>query len=356
MASSEVSQRPRRLMLVSVPRTASNLLAKILNIAQQPDVLSNEAAGYFFHPAFSATALGGYLSTPSTEWTDEQKQTLRSIFQGCVNTIEEHAERAEKANKILFAKEHAGSLFSPAAFEKWQTGDSKANDELFDALRLEFPEKFGPHTFSPSSQSMLSDEYLRLWQYVFIIRHPALAWPSLRRCQRKIVEAEITKGLDQTDEQKRDVSLSNMTMRWTRLLFDWFCDQGFKPTPLIVDANDLINHPEIAARLCEQTGMDANAVQYEWDNMEKRSEDWKTGNNVDDATHDRNIALAKIMLGTLENSTGVIKQKVSSDIDISKEAEQWRVEFGEEDAKFIEKAVRDSMPDYEYLMAHRITV
>jgi hypothetical protein len=43
-------------------------------------------------------------------------------------------------------------------------------------------------------------------------------------------------------------------------------------------------------------------------------------------------------------------------IDIDAEAAKWKVEFGEEIAQMIEKAVRDSMPDYEYLKARRITV
>ena len=61
------------------------------------------------------------------------------------------------------------------------------------------------------------------------------------------------------------------------------------------------------------------------------------------------------MMSSLSASKGVIKDKAPANIDIAAEAAKWKVEFGEEVAQIIEKAVWDSMPDYEYLKSKRIT-
>lgn len=62
------------------------------------------------------------------------------------------------------------------------------------------------------------------------------------------------------------------------------------------------------------------------------------------------------MLSTPNGPAGAIKDKAPGCIDISAEAAKWSVEFGEEAARFLEKAVVDSMSDYEYLKCHRMTL
>jgi hypothetical protein len=63
-----------------------------------------------------------------------------------------------------------------------------------------------------------------------------------------------------------------------------------------------------------------------------------------------------VMLSTLLGSTGVIKDKTPTVVDVAAEAKQWKEEFGEELAYMLETTVRDAMPDYEYLRSRRITV
>jgi hypothetical protein len=200
---------------------------------------------------------------------------------------------------------------------------------------------------------MFSDEYLRSFKMVFIIRHPALAWPSMYRAMQKL---EVSGMID--DDGVRGASVSNMTMHWTRLLYDWCMEQPDAPVPPpVVDAHDLIHNPEIVLELCEQTGLDKSVVQFEWaDKPEKKSLQWAC-HNPDAGAEEVKMHqhAASVMLSTLENSSGIVKDKAPEIIDITAEAVKWKKEFGDKVGELIEKSVRDSMPDYEYLKARRIT-
>ncbi|KAJ5672260.1 hypothetical protein N7507_001387 [Penicillium longicatenatum] len=354
--TSTVPATPRRLLLVSIPRTASNLLLKILNIPKQPNLLTSQKGGYFFYPAFSRVAASdkNYLNKTSIEeWTDDDKLEIKNSFQECFNTLEEFSTQADNANKMMFAKEHAYWLYPPAALLKAQTGIH--DEEFFQAFRLDMPEKYGPQTYSRFNETLLSDEYLRSWQMAFIIRHPALAWPSLYRAMVKVAQTGM---LD--EDGIKGASFSNMDMHWTRLMYDWCMEQPDAPVqPPVIDAHDLIHNPEVVLKLCERTGLDKSVVQFEWagkDDVQKSAQ-WDNGDpNASTQEFEMNVGAAKIMLATLENSSGIVKDKAPEVIDIDAEAIKWKEEFGEETGGLLEVYVRKSMPDYEYLKARRITV
>lgn len=354
-ATDAPTSSPRRLLLVSAPRTASNLLLKILNVQKQPNLLSNPKGGYFFYPAFATTARSGCLNKNPEEWTEAEKRTVQSAFQMCFDSLEECAAQAQKENKIMFAKEHSFWFYNPASLQKKLTGRYDA--ELSKAFRTRIPDAYGPtNTFSPSNETILPDEYLRTWQMAFIIRHPALAWPSLYRAMTKL----IADGFMAPDGIK-GAALTNMTLRWPRMLYDWYMEQPDVPMPpTVVDAHDLIHNPEIVLKFCEQTGLDKSVVQFEWDgeNAEKKSNQWAPAPDADPDAEDHDVhrRAAIIMLSSLEGSSGVLKDRAPATIDIPAEVAKWKVEFGEETAQFLEKTVWDSMPDYEYLKARRLTV
>jgi hypothetical protein len=80
---------PRRVLLVGMPRTASNLLIKILTIPGQPDALSNEQGGYFFFPAFEARLRDDLTSKPLAQWTSEQTCEVHRRFQQSLDSLGE---------------------------------------------------------------------------------------------------------------------------------------------------------------------------------------------------------------------------------------------------------------------------
>lgn len=352
----------RRILLVSVPRTASNLLVKVLNIHHQPNVVTNEKAGYFFYPAFLAAARDALLNKPVDQWTDSEKAEVRDAYQQCLDAIEGLCADARRDNKIMFTKEHALWFVNPATMYAGRSDSepqpAAANGDHLQALqeffRLRIPDTFGPErTFSAHNRTMFPDEYLRTWQFAFIIRHPALAWPSLYRAMLKLVKLG---GQDVDEDGVRGASLANMTLTWTRRLVDWCLDQQSRGLtasgPLIVDAHDIINTPAVVLRLCEALGLDTKAVQFEWGaDKDKKPETWWST-----ASSELDAARAQIMLSTLQASQGIVKEKAPATVDIKAEAEKWKGEFGDEVAALIEKAVWDAMPDYEYLRERRLQV
>ncbi|KAJ5177147.1 uncharacterized protein N7482_003024 [Penicillium canariense] len=341
---------PKRLLLVSVPRTASNLLLKILNVHEQPKLSTNQKGGYFFYPAFLSATQGGTLAKKPSEWTKEDRQKFKGDFQRCLDELEDHSARAQKDNKAMFVKEHAFWFVNPASCHRMRTGDVV---DSFTDLRVRIPESYGPtQSYTHSNETVLSDEYLRSWQFAFIIRHPALAWPSMYRSLQKLA----AEGFMDEDGVKGS-SMSNMSLRWTRLLYDWCITQPDVPTPPpVVDAHDLIRNPEIVRKFCDQTGLDKEYLQFEWGGKDdhKKSDIW--ADEAGDEQRERHWRAACIMMSTLETSKGIVKDKAPESLDIAVETAKWKVEFGEEIAGLIEQAVWDSMPDYEYLKARRLTV
>ncbi|KAJ5109562.1 hypothetical protein N7532_002207 [Penicillium argentinense] len=343
----------RRLLFISVPRTASNLLLRIVNIPKQPNLHTTPKGGYFFYPAFiESTQNGSLVDKPADQWTAEDINAVKTSSQACLDSLEEYSSRAAQNNQLMFTKEHAYWMFSPATRRKFITG--LHDDKFFEAFRVNTPEKYGPKKYSRSNETMFSDEYLRSWQMVFIIRHPALAWPSMYRAMLKLGESGVI-----DEDGVKGASVANMTFHWTRLLHDWCLEQLDVPVSApVVDAHDLIHHPEIVLQLCEQTGLDKSVVQFEWaDKSEKKSLHWACHNsNADPDEVKLHQQAAGVMLSTLESSAGIIKDKAPETIDIAAEAAKWRGEFGEDVGTLIERCVRDSMSDYEYLKARRITV
>ena len=351
----EQNDQPNRLLLISVPRTASNLLLKILNIPNQPNVLTSPKGGYFFFDAFMAAGKEGRLNKPLSQWTDNDKTEVQNAFQISLDNLEAYSARARAENKIIFAKEHAFWVTNPGVFTSMRDGSNKADD--MKSFHVTTPDSYGAPTFSAHNDTILPDQYLRTWKLAFIIRHPALAWPSLYRAMQKISQAGYM-----DEDGIKGMGMANMSMSWTRQLFDWAMEQPDVPSqPLVIDANDVIHNPAVVVRFCELAGLDTGSMQFEWGGngvVEKKSETWSADRaSVGDAAEiKRQRSAAAIMLSTLEGSTGIVKDKAPAGVDVDVEVAKWKVEFGDEVAAVLEKATRDAMDDYEYLKERRITV
>jgi hypothetical protein len=351
----EQNEQPNRLLLISVPRTASNLLLKILNIPNQPNVLTSQKGGYFFFDAFMAAGREGRLTKPLSQWTDNDKTEVQKAFQASVDNLEAYSARARAENKIMFAKEHAFWVTNPGVFTSMRNGSNKADD--MKTFHVTTSDSYGAPTFSAHNDTILPDQYLRTWKLAFIIRHPALAWPSMYRAMQKISQAGYI-----DEDGIKGMGMANMSMSWTRRLFDWAMEQPDVPSqPLVIDANDVIHNPAAVVRFCELAGLDTGSMQFEWGKnevVEKKSENWSVdGANAGDAAEiERQRSAAAIMLSTLEGSTGIVKDKAPAGVDVDVEVGKWKVEFGDEVAAMLEKATRDAMDDYEYLKERRVKV
>ncbi|KAF7718835.1 Uncharacterized protein PECH_005833 [Penicillium ucsense] len=337
---------PKRLLLLSVPRTASNLFLKVLNPGAQPALKTNAFSGYFFYPVLSTAALEGLTSKEAKDWTPQERQRYLGLCQESFDNLEGLSQEATKENKSIFTKEHVTWLIDPAMLFTLQTGSVRSETPM----RINVSEEYGSSR-TYTQPSILPDEYLRTWQFAFTIRHPALAWPSLYRAIKRAGE----EGGFVDEDGARGASLSNMTFGWTRIMYDWCVAQPDVPTPPIIDAHDLIHTPEVALKFCEQTGLDKTCLQFEWSkDGKKKSDHWGDLDKNRPDRMDAHRQAANILLGTLEASTGLMKDRTPAHVDIEAEHAKWEVEFGKEMAGLIEKAVRNSMGDYEYLRAHRM--
>jgi hypothetical protein len=156
-------------------------------------------------------------------------------------------------------------------------------------------------------------------------------FPSMFRAQR-----DALRKPDVPTPRVNDYFVSTMlTLRFTRELYEWYCSQPSGPVPRIIDADDIMNDRDAVRKLCVQTGLDPDAVQYEWE--ERTVED----------------PLQKRFLSTIYASKGILPGLAAKGKDLEKEKEKWKGEFGEEDGEALARFVGRAIGDYEYLVARR---
>jgi hypothetical protein len=155
-------------------------------------------------------------------------------------------------------------------------------------------------------------------------------FPSMIRAQRD--------GLKQDGQPAPRVSdyfaSTTLTLRFTRELYDWYSAQS-GPVPRIIDADDIMNDRDAVRKLCVQTGLNPDAVQYEWE--ERKVED----------------PLMARFLSTINASKGILPGLAAKGLDLQVEKEKWKMEFSDEDGEALARFVGDAIGDYEYLVARR---
>lgn len=174
---------------------------------------------------------------------------------------------------------------------------------------------------------------MKTWAPTFLIRHPALVFPSNYGTLFDLHGAEAARN--------EAYHAIEMTMRWSRNLYDWYitnCTDS--PFPVILDADDVMLNRDLVRRYAEALGLDPEKLMFEW-SAAKEEELESMGR------------AARRMVSTIAASEGVVAGKAGVGIDIGVEAEKWRREFGTEEGESIEKWVRDAMDDYEYMRDRR---
>lgn len=329
---------PQRIFLVTYPRTASNLLLKMLALDDQPNTLSNDIGGYYFRPAFLKSIMTGNPYRPMGDLSSEEAQSMQHVFQECFEKLEHNSNAAIEQGKHYFVKEHVLWLFNPTNISDVLGEQNTHPESLF---RVQQTSSVFTSTWSPKNQTVLPDDSLRKWRLVFLIRHPALAFPSYYRA---MLDLRKEGYLHETEFQPH--LKANMTLKWTQLLYDWSCE--LVSEPLMLDADDVISNQAAIIKLCETTGLDSSQLKFTWNNAPKEGE---TSSSPESETKK---PLGVVMEKTLLNSSGVLKGKSSDGVDITIESVKWKREFGQEIGETLEQFVRDAMPDYEYLRARRL--
>ncbi|KAM5343886.1 hypothetical protein ACJ41O_012423 [Fusarium nematophilum] len=329
----ESRQRPRYWLLTS-PRTASNLLVKLLNLDEQ-GVRPAQGGGYFFLP--SVPQHFDLNNKPMDTWTQEERTGLDDIHQECFDRLQEHIFAAEREGQITFVKEHVMMLNNPFFEAQHVYGTKHVPGEPKSLLMKGIKHPSLDPSRSPLNLTLLPDEFLKTWNPTFLIRHPAMVLPSLyRTCLCDIEMNGFTRA-------KKEPMAAEVTTKWVRSLYDLYSAHFVDDPlwPIVLDADDIMTCPALVAKYAQLAGLDDRKVRYSWD---KASEE--KVNKLSSAE--------QRMLSSINASTKVDTTKVAGSIDIGEEAVKWRNEFGMEGAQKLEQWVRDAMPDYKFLYSRRL--
>lgn len=133
-------------------------------------------------------------------------------------------------------------------------------------------------------------------------------------------------------------------------MYDWYLEyfKKAKPTstlwPIVLDADDVMTNPQLVRHYATLIGMDPAKMKFSWD----------------PATKTESLAMRESMISklttTINGSAGVLKEKAWVGLNLDTKAQEWRVEFGEEEGRRIEKLVGEAMPDYEFMLSRKLTL
>lgn len=327
------------LLVITYPRTASNLFMRMLSLEDQQETLSDESGGYFFFPAMAYVRDARLLDRSPQNWTPDEITSLRQKFQECSENLLKLLATAKDQRKLAVIKEHAGFMTSPTARSNFVHGQEDIKN--FWKFKVLQPYSLAVPDGLPLNHCVLPDGLLLRCTPAFLIRHPALAFPSFYRVMLSFVNG---------DQSKLDTDVADLidtcTLRWTRNIHDWYVAAwtalgAETKQPIILDADDIVNHPDIVLRFCELTGLDPTKVKFQWDAMQ--------GDKLAD-----HGAVRMHTRATLLTSSGIIQGNTFERLSIEGEVEKWKEEFGDSTARKLRRWVGSAMGDYEYLADRRL--
>ncbi|KAI7308092.1 hypothetical protein KC315_g13523 [Hortaea werneckii] len=311
-AANGTAKAHKPVMLFTNPRTASNLLQKLLSKQD-----GFEHSGYIFFDASFNMLFQLLNSGPAKDAAPEEWQKHMDAYQACFEKFLAAIEEHKQQGRATFHKEHIDLMVDPIKLFKAAYPDDEGPN-----LAVRYPgQETPPKSTSPLC---LPDDFLTSILPVILIRNPALMVPSFYRAQ---------------NDCKIDLDSAHfrcfMELQWTWQLYDWYCSQGV--TPIVVDGDDVMKQPAVVRKLCELCGMDPDKIMWEWEQEEAPEN-----------------PLANRFKSTLINSKGIISGKDSADLNIEEECKKWEAEFGQEVGGRMKTKVETSMPYYQKLRERRL--
>src|SRR3954453_395784 len=148
------STKNPRCLLITTPRSASNLLVQILNLPEQSRIaLPDFHGGYFFLPAIVLMIELKIYGKSFEEWTEDEKRLIRECYQNCFNNLEAYVSKAESQGQIAFVKEHSLFLTEPVARIQYMVGPGNSKESPWT---VQIPSKYGTEsTYSSLNTTIL---------------------------------------------------------------------------------------------------------------------------------------------------------------------------------------------------------
>ncbi|KAK5996009.1 Pyrrolopyrazine biosynthesis cluster protein F [Cladobotryum mycophilum] len=330
------SQR-RDIFLFSHPRTVSNLLCRLLS--NQPGWSQSD---YHFLKAFSFMRNSLHGTTPFPDMTPEQREAVDGLLQKSFDRLQQARDTAVAKDENVFIKNHVIHIWEPSGLSQSIWGGESAPP--FPALPSSHHNGDGPASAQRTNPTVFTDEFLKSWLPIFLIRHPALVFDSWYRAER---HSDHTNVFDQAWRIYTSFS-------YTRQLYDWFVANASTPAgpdeqqsvkvecsrPIVIDADDIIEQRSIE-KLCELCDMDPSIIPHEWEKSTPPAEEMKNG-------------LAEKLMKDFWSSTSIDKSKSSAGINMEEKYQKWKDDYGIEAAGKIYERVQEAMSDYDYLKSKKI--
>ncbi|KAJ4405853.1 hypothetical protein N0V91_004962 [Didymella pomorum] len=319
--------RPQHNILISIPRTASNLVTHLLALPAQPSVLAHPRDGYFFLPALSARFKHSTFTRPLPSWSPEESDSLGDALCQSASALETWVMDGDKQEKGTYVKEHANWMLKPSVESAFLHPDSATTTV---PNNVEWS-----HT--PENPTIVPDAFWPRVRATFLVRHPALTFPSTLRTALSNEGLEAVLG-----EESEKMMQWECTYKWHILLYRFLTSLtlGTGQKPLIIDASQLRGQ-DFVRKYAEEVGLDADLVRTSWD-------------AVEEGEQGKMHEIERRMKDTLLASNGVIASKLSSrNIDVEAEKRKWETEFGMALVQRLERLVERAMDEYQWLYERR---
>ncbi|KFZ16473.1 hypothetical protein V501_02213 [Pseudogymnoascus sp. VKM F-4519 (FW-2642)] len=302
-------QERKPVFVLSHPRTASNLFMKFFQ--SHPEVVPVE------YPFINSFLFG---TEAQCDRKGPERDAARIQFQENKEAPKSYHEAFKKLEEVIRRAGEQPSVIDsnietprpPRATPQLQHNDAE--------VRIS------------TNPTLLPDDFMLSVSPVFLIRHPALVFPSWYKISTSTFGADI-------DDCEFPVEVS---FRWSRILYDWYLNTWSKatsnsplnqhPKPAVIDADDTMSDRAALERLCQQLQLDPQQLSFEWQVAKTGFLPW---------------------LSSIQKSTGVDMSKLSKGVDTQQEFVKWEHEFGSHVAQKLLHFVELAMPDYEYLLAQR---
>ncbi|KAL8652099.1 MAG: hypothetical protein Q9226_004403 [Calogaya cf. arnoldii] len=276
----------------------------------------------FFHEPFGDAFYFGpeKISTAHLRWTaDKIERSVRAHYRYdyVLQSILSASEK-ESTNRI-FIKDMSYHIVPPI----------HSPEARPPSLEAQYSSNITPNP------TLLPTSTIDTFHFVFLIRNPIAAIPSLYRCFIPPLSA-------QTEDTSLDPT--ELGYRELRILFDYL-RQEKGTLPLLIDADDLLAQPQnVLHHVCTHLEIPYDESMLEW-----RS----------DEDHAFAAGLFEKFAGYHEdalNSTGLVA-KDRADIALLSKQEQnkdWEAKFGLQGMEVVREAVGKCQEDYEYLSSFRV--
>ncbi|KAL5333636.1 hypothetical protein BJX70DRAFT_403402 [Aspergillus crustosus] len=382
-------------MVAGVSWIANHSLIELLNLPNQFNTITVDEKRYVFQRLYQIVSRGNLLTLNSADWDNPTKELVMAAAKEDLRAVEMGSALSEAYRMVFFAEIESFWLIHPAwALDKvpaegdtahlWEcfrlkpahadghnhakhiehrhslsdstfistatsmtldhevkqesNHDSDADSdatEVAEEDQQEEQEKKAQeaYTFSSLNKTILPDEYLRKWQFVLIIDHPANAFPDIYRDIRSLLHlGRINQAAIKPLYKLR------ATLKWIRILYELALDQytlGLGPRPILLTVSDLERSAEtgLITWLCQRVGLDPNVIQVHWI--------WRAQMNA--LFTERARTEATVLQWFLAQGMGYTQAILTA------RRQQWVNEFGGAVAKEVEKSVWLAMEDYRYL-------